>query len=361
MHSIDLSKHYKLQESGHLYIQEHRDLPLLIHNYAPKTQYERYWNEVTLRSRGLITDLEGRILARPFPKFFNLDEHISTIGPLPAEPFEVFEKMDGSLGILYHFEGKPGIATRGSFHSEQSERAHFILQHKYPQVEFNPQITYLFEIIYPENRIVVQYGDMEDLVLLGMIETSTGRELPLQNIGLPLVKQYERIKGLDQLRQLEEPNREGFVIRFSGGLRVKVKFEEYVRLHKILTGVTKRTIWEYMRDGHSMDDLLDKVPDEFYQWVKEVKSEVNARFREIEEVCKREYRTFATRKEAAEYFQTCTYPMILFRMLDGRNYDDIIWKLIYPEHSKPFSEEVEKKEEVEKPGEMEEEKGAHLE
>lgn len=340
MQRINLELHYQLQESGYLHIQNHRELPLLIHNYSPKTQYERIWNDVTLASRGLITDLEGIVVARPFPKFFNLDEHISTVGPLPEEPFEVFDKMDGSLGILYHYKGHSSFATRGSFHSEQADRANAILQRKYSQVQFDPSITYLFEIIYPENRIVVQYGELEDLILLGMIETSTGLEIPLQDIGIPLVTRYQGIQDLEQLRTLEESNREGFVIRFAGGLRVKLKFEEYVRLHKVLTGVTKRTIWEYMRDGLSMDDLLDRVPDEFYQWVKQVKTELQESYAEIEAICKSEFRPIPVRKEAATYIMSCTYPRILFRMLDGRNYSDIIWKMIYPEHAKAFSEEL---------------------
>lgn len=53
-------------------------------------------------------------VARPFPKFFNLDEAIANGEQLPAEAFEVTEKLDGSLGILYWLDGEPRLATRGT-------------------------------------------------------------------------------------------------------------------------------------------------------------------------------------------------------------------------------------------------------
>jgi RNA ligase len=83
--------------------QVHPDLPLTIWNYTPKTQYGetgnqyKYWDEVTLQCRGLITDDKGNVVARPFKKFFNMEENRHT----PTQEFEVFEKMDGSLGIMF--------------------------------------------------------------------------------------------------------------------------------------------------------------------------------------------------------------------------------------------------------------------
>ena len=56
-------------------------------------------------------------------KFFNLEERPETALPaLPPGPFEVFEKVDGSLGILYHAGDGPALASRGSFTSDQALR-----------------------------------------------------------------------------------------------------------------------------------------------------------------------------------------------------------------------------------------------
>jgi hypothetical protein len=115
-----------------------------------------------------------RIVARPFAKFFNYGTPQAVI---PAEPFVVTEKIDGSLGILYYLDGEPHIATRGSFTSEQAARARRCCASY--EIEWTPGTTPLFEIVYPENRIVVDYGDRRELVLLAAIDHATGRDAPL--------------------------------------------------------------------------------------------------------------------------------------------------------------------------------------
>lgn len=325
MEKIDIRRYRELEDEGYLIIQQHPEADLLIHNYSQKTQFERFWVPETLQSRGLITRPDGLVIARPFPKFFNVGEREEAI---PNESFEVYEKLDGSLGILYFFEGQPRIATRGSFTSEQSQVANRILQRKYGHVSFDPSITYLFEIIYPDNRIVVDYGDLEDLILIGMVETATGRELSLVDIGLPIVKKYDGIKDIEVLAELEEDNREGFVIRFESGLRLKFKFDEYVRLHRILTQISPIRIWEMLRDGGTVDDMVEDVPDEFFGWMKEVAADLQAQYRKIENEAKAVFKVLETRKETAAYFLTQKHDRILFRMLDGKTYDDIIWKMI---------------------------------
>jgi hypothetical protein len=338
MEFISLELHRQLAEAGDLQINTHAEFPLLIHNYSAQVQYSRNWTPATLMSRGLITDLEGRVVARPFGKFFNLDEYIGLFGDLPGERFEVYEKMDGSLGILYFWDGKPYIATRGSFHSEQADFANTLLQKRYGHVNFDPAYTYLFEIIYPENRIVVDYGGMQDLVLLSIVHTATGAEQPLSpDLGLPIVKRYDGIEDLDRLRALEEANKEGFVVRFAGGLRVKVKFEEYVRLHRVMTGMNSRVIWEHLQAGEDLAAFLEKVPDEFYQWVRKVEADLKAEYAAIEAQAKSEFRVLEDRKATAEYFfRECKHPAILFKMLDGKSYAEIIWKSIRPAHQPAF-------------------------
>ena len=340
MPKIDISAHLALEEAGFLHINRHAELPLMIHNYSPKAQYERHWTPETLLSRGLVTDLEGHIVARPFGKFFNLDEHVGLYGSLPDEPFEVYEKMDGSLGILFHYEGQLQIVTRGSFHSEQALIAQRIFKEKYQHVALSPNQTYLVEIIYPSNRIVVNYGEMTDLVLLAVLETKTGDEIPLEDIGLPLVKRYHGIRDLAALRQSQPDNREGYVIRFESGLRVKLKFDEYVRLHRIITGINTRVIWEELKNGNSLEALLEDVPDEFYQWVKKEVKALHDAYAKIETQVQSEFKHFDDRKSAAAYFRAHTqYPAIMFKLLDQKPYSEIIWKLIRPVSEKPFSEE----------------------
>lgn len=326
-------------ELGYIRSQSHDTAPLFIFNYTEKCQFERAWDEHTMMCRGLITDIDGRVVARPFTKFFNLEEHTgedSKLPPIPLEDFEVTEKLDGSLGILYWIGNKPLIATRGSFNSDQAIKATNIFQTKYAELNFDKNKTYLFEIIYPENRIVVDYGGVEDLFLLSVIDIESGKDLPLPNIGVPLVKRFDGITDLKELTDKQEENKEGFVIRFSSGMRVKIKFEEYKRLHRLITGVNARSIWDLLRNNQPFDELLEKVPDEFYKWVEQTRDNLVTKYNKIENQAKSDFKDLGYRKENALYYQTCKYPSILFSMLDSKPYSEIIWKMLKPKFEVPF-------------------------
>jgi len=116
--NINVSLLNEMIESKMVRVQRHPYANLWIYNYTEHAQFSRTWNEVTLMCRGLILDENFNIVARPFPKFFNKEE--LSEGDIPNLPFDVFEKMDGSLGIMYWVDGVPYIATRGSFESEQA-------------------------------------------------------------------------------------------------------------------------------------------------------------------------------------------------------------------------------------------------
>jgi T4 RnlA family RNA ligase len=323
---------------GYVHAQKHPTQDLFIYNYSPKTQYERVWNEVTLMCRGLILDADYNIVARPFTKFFNLGEMENQV--LPNEPFEVYEKLDGSLGIMYFVDNQAFIATRGSFASDQAIRANAILQEKYAKIlrgSLDKTKTYLFEIIYPENRIVVDYGAVEDLILTAIVDNATGEDVPLLDIGFPLVKQYHGIHDIHLLKTLEEANREGFIIKYKSGLRYKVKFEEYMRIHRIVTQVSNINIWEYLSADMPFDEILDRVPDEFYDWVKKTSTDLKNQYETIEKQCQSDFKILENRKASALYFQTCAYPAVLYKMLDKMPYDAVIWKMLRPDFQKPFS------------------------
>src|SRR5579884_3064657 len=81
-----------------------REEGLEVYTYTNGCRFENRWDLFSLLARGLVLDPQaGRVVATPFPKFFNYGELIPT---LPDEPFEVTEKIDGSLGTLFHHKGR---------------------------------------------------------------------------------------------------------------------------------------------------------------------------------------------------------------------------------------------------------------
>jgi len=341
---MNLETLHKYHEDGLLYNQTHPTLPLTIWNYTEKVQYEGLWDEVTLQCRGLVTDDNGNIVARPFKKFFNIEEGKHN----PTSEFDVYEKMDGSLGIVFYYKGEWHYASRGSFTSDQSIKFREIFINKYKTSHLTVTNTYLFEIIYPENRIVVDYNGMEDVVMLGEIHTESGIELDLEyweNSIFNVVKKYDGIKDYTALKGMVEDNHEGFVVRFSNGDRMKVKGEEYVRLHKIMTNLSTTAVWEVLSNGGSMDELLKDVPDEFYEKIKEYENELNFSFYTINKEYDWIFNTIRNqyfeahekefnRAEFAMLAKKYKYPSILFSLLDGKDISPLVWKIVKPEFKK---------------------------
>lgn len=330
---------------------KHPEYDIWILNYSPKVQSKKFWDEYTLSCRGLVIDAEGNILARPFQKFKNFEEHDPSEIDLNQD-YDVFEKMDGSLIIIFYYAPRMTwiVASRGSFISEQAMEAQKMLTNDVFDY-LNIDNTYLFEILYPENRIVVDYGNRRELVLLSRIETKTGFELFCDDLisiyskYFTVVKKFDvKITDLNELKKLEEENKEGFVVRFFNGFRVKVKFSEYIRLHGILTNVSNLTIWEHLKNNYDFDALLDRVPDEFYDWMKKTTNKLQSDFNEIERLALKEFiriyhvNNIAERKDFAMEAMKTNYRSILFKLYDKRPYDEIIWKMIRPEYSKPFKD-----------------------
>jgi hypothetical protein len=148
-------------------------------------------------------------------------------------------------------------------------------------------------------------------------------------------------------------DQEGVVIRFSNGDRMKIKGDEYVRLHRIVTNISSLDIWDTLRDSNrDIAKLLDNVPDEFDKWVRDTIRDLKYSYMSIQEhvgkLMDNLYESgngelpFKTRGEFADWVhkQDIHIRAILFRMYEGRRYDDIIWKLIRPRFEKPFKTEI---------------------
>ena len=219
---VDLKELEKRSE--YINCQKHDTLDLLIWNYNHKCQYSKAWDEYTMMCRGLITNSDGMIIARPFKKFFNLNEKEETkIENLPSEVPLILEKLDGSLGIQYPAKNGCGIATRGSFNSDQAQWATEWFNHNVAFEYSDPRYTYLYEILYPENRIVVDYGGKEGMVLLAVVDSITGdmlnhmetmRFANAMRVETPKVINSDIQKLVGSLSNLSG-NEEGFVVRYS--------------------------------------------------------------------------------------------------------------------------------------------------
>ena len=239
-------------EAGYVRAERHPTLPLTIYNYTQKCTIDRAWDFVTRVCRGLVLDDNGRVVARPIPKFFNHDEPEAGSVPWGEETFDLEEKLDGSLIIAFEYEGQFIFATRGSFVSEQAAKAAELLKKNDLRCLLLPGITYIFEVVYPEDQKVVEYKK-ETLYLITRIETATGVENRAGSVVFPMPKRLEGlyIRSADKVacQFADLTGVEGFVARFENGARVKFKTPWYVERHRYLQQLSPRFIWSQMKEG----------------------------------------------------------------------------------------------------------------
>lgn len=334
--------------------QSHPEFPFLkILNYTDSVSWDNAWNDVNMQCRGLIySTLDNlAVYARPFPKFFNHDQEQAPVFQTDDRLY-VTDKLDGSLGILYtRPDGLPAIATRGSFASEQALWAtEFYRKVFHGQWNPDPAYTYMFEIIYPGNRIVVDYDGLEDLVLLGAVEIKSGTQLTPSKASLTggiwpgnsAEVHFQDATLAEVLAHPPRDNREGFVLHhLASNRRVKLKYEDYKLLHKYLTNTTARHVHEVLASGQDPAEVFAAAPDEFHDWLKDVVANLEAEYARVENDVNWQYSLILTsfdneaesftRKDFALKAKESKYSGMLFKMYDGRTIHDDIWKMVRPE------------------------------
>lgn len=306
---INLDEFNKRVEQGYIRKQTLDDL--IIWNYSARCTYAQAWDEHTVFARGLITTTDGTVHARSFKKFWNLNEAYGpTLDELPKESPVITLKMDGFLGISYWHGGVMKVASRGSFTSEYATWATEWLHKNTPEWFWAGQsagVTWVFEILYPHRRIVVDNSEQYGLVLLAVIHNESGEEMPRptleavsRGVQIPVVPVFETYtlqQCVDLGKIIKGKECEGFVAHYpSTGLRVKIKGDDYCRIHHVVTRLTKRRIWEILAvdpaTGRVVDvpasvangkllEITAMVPDEWSQWIWDTAADLNKQHRVI--------------------------------------------------------------------------------
>lgn len=343
---VPSSLYREMLDAKYVKEQIHPKFPnLVISNYTDSCMWDQVWNDVTMTCRGLIWDrTTSEVLARPYRKFFNHDQEQAPKWPLDAK-VHVTDKLDGSLGILYRQpNGQYAIATRGSFASEQAEWGTEVYRETYDG-DFEPDEnwTYLFELIYPENRIVVNYEGLQNIILLGAVDNATGASVAIEDIagtwpGLIVPLFHEDATLQDVLLAPVRDNAEGLVLwHRDSDERVKIKYEEYKRLHKYLTNTTVKNVWEILSSGEDPKQTFAGAPDEFHDWLKEILTEFENEFDRIEQAAVSQYKEIVaklpedfTRKNFALAAQESDLTSLLFKLYDDQSITSDIWKMLRP-------------------------------
>lgn len=341
---------------GLLYRQKHPIYDLWVHKYTAIAQYSKAFDGQLEYLRGLILDSDYNIINNPMPKFFNHSElpkeYINNIVMSNVE--SVTEKMDGSQLLVCVWNDIVIISTLGSFTSEMVGEAYKLLtEYDLNTFKLNKNYTFLFEIIYPTNRIVVDYGDTNKLVLLS-VRDDNHNEIDINSFRNKFDTNIEFVNKIDRDIQdliyevdnaVEFNNKEGYVVLLKTGDRFKLKYKPYFSLHRAMIGYSIVRLCELLIETYSVDinsninDIVEKFPDEIYDKVKSDMDIIQIEYNRIYELCYNFYRhnrfkcidrkSYAIRMFADDELKK--YSSLMFDLLDSRPIVVSIYKTILNE------------------------------
>ncbi len=252
--------------------------------YSYHVQYEnQFKNPLSREMRGITFDLDtGKIISRPFHKFFNIHE---VENPEIDDIISVQEKLDGSMlhPFIYKENQKEKIwfKTKTSPFSYVAEKGNLFIKKHFPEnfEKFNyillkNNLTPIYEFFSSHNKVVIYYEE-DYLKLLAVRNNITGKYIEFNSLpelfhklkdkydlNLEKYKDYLFIPkrydfSFEQILKLQKEmkNEEGFVLINRKSERYKVKTLWYIERHPF-TEITDRKIFEaFLSD--ELDDLKE--------------------------------------------------------------------------------------------------------
>lgn len=315
-------KMYGVESLGELGItvKRHESLPLMILNYSqidsPKT------HPVVRECRGLVLNTDDfSLVARAFPRFFNLGEIPEEDKDFQFVDCEIQSKEDGSLMLLYWFNGSWRINTRNGFGDGDMDGTGMTWEQGFCSamgvknlVDFDinfslpKNVTYVLEFCSKWNKIVRRYEVPTCYLLTGYFggqELSSVLADEMAN-GVFLRPTVFQFRDIDELRGYlkdngeVDPTFEGFVLRDPNGKRLKVKSERYLNLHRIRGNngsiVHPKHLLPFVLSGED-SELLTYFP-EVREEFEHVKAVTESAYRELSAIWN-QYKNVADQKEFA--------------------------------------------------------------
>lgn len=308
-------------------IQEKSNLVLFLYN-----QIKSDFSLPEVReARGVILEKDTwKVVARGFDKFFNIQEEYAD--EIDWETALVQEKVDGSIIKFFYYNNGWNIATNGTINAFEAdlplkgEVNNFgdLVVYAFMKYNFNSSVldercTYIFEVVSPYNRVVVPYTEI-DIYHLGTRNNETGRELNV-DIGIPKPKTYNLTdkKSVMEMANTFDFHNEGFVVVDAENRRVKVKSEDYVRVHR-LRGEdipTPKRLLELHRTNE-VSEFLSYFP-EYQEQYDAFLEKYNAYVNKLNELLNfYEENKNLERKEFALKAKETSCPSFLFGLLDNK-------------------------------------------
>lgn len=229
-------------------VNHHPEDERVILNYCQIESAHHKTHPVVRECRGLVlSSKDYSLIARAFPRFFNLGE---VEVDFDWSNYVCQEKVDGSLILLYFWNGEWHINTRNSFGSANVGQSEFtwrdLVSYGLPffwKNKLNKKFTYVFELCSPYNQVVKRHNETH-VKLLSIFQGAMELDVDeikywSDNLLLESIDHYEvegkAIEVVLEKLEAEDPTNEGIVLRDKNNNRIKVKTESYLRLHRVFS------------------------------------------------------------------------------------------------------------------------------
>ena len=283
----------KLRQNRYIYEKQLGNISSF--NFTRDAFYDKKWNEQTTKARGLFIDTaNGIVVARSYPKFFNVNERPETrFGMLQYKlkfPVTVYVKENGFLGMVSYnpetddFFIASKSTTEGDFAGWLRDM--FFKNVKNPDKLKRKNVTLVFECVDMANDPHIIKYDTSHLFLLDVVKNQLDFEkLPYTQVvelgneyGFEVKTRAVQLQNWHEFRDwyndvLAEDYQfngriiEGFVVEDSVGFMVKIKLD-YYKLWKHMRGVAQSVF----RSGYyrRMGSLLAPLQNQFYGFCQEI-------------------------------------------------------------------------------------------
>lgn len=346
-----------LTEDLGIKVYEHPVLPLVGLKYSqinsPKT------NPIVRDCRGIVLEkYSWNVVAKPFRRFFNWGED-SHNSKFDWNNFTTTTKEDGSLMILYHYNGRWHVNTSGSFglgecnFSGKSWTELFWEVSQINQNSLDSQLTYVFEMWTPFNK-VLRFYPKSFVSLLGVFYVPTCQELSMEVVGtlarelnVPTPDAHHFTNADDivsflRANSVNDPLFEGVVVRDCNNERLKIKSATYLANHHLFDNGNilnpKKMVTFVLYGNKPMGKDFDDFPEvvKIYNEVKEQLDLEYSKLLDLWEQCSK----IESKKEFAAVALKSRFSGILFAMQKRKSCktlhqvwldsEDYITKVLYP-------------------------------
>lgn len=283
------------------YIQEKKFGNISSFNFTGKAFYNKVWDEQTTKARGLYLDtLKGKVVARAYDKFFNINERPETKFDMLQYklqfPVTAYVKENGFLGIVSYneYEDDLFIASKSTIDSPFAQWLKEMLYEKVSSdniqkmKEFikEQNVSFVFECVdmkndphvieYPKNELFLLDIIKNDLDLSkyeydAMVDIADQFGLTPKEKAFEIATWQEFFDWyhdiLDEDYEYSGRKIEGFVIEDRVGYMTKLKLT-YYNFWKFMRGISHEAIKNgYIRNTSA---LTTPTANEFYAWVRKL-------------------------------------------------------------------------------------------